>query len=152
MILFDWMEWDGPVQESWPTPAYQRIFFGGEKATKDIAYAREILTRFAARAYRRPVRPAEVERLLKLVEVTQKSGEGFESSVKTAMLAVLCSKSFLYLVEGSPDAPSPRSPTGNWLRVSPIFFGAQCPTSGSSISRARASCTSRTSCARKCAA
>ena len=64
--------------------------------------------RFAARAYRRPVRPAEVERLLKLVEETQKSGEGFESSVKTAMLAVLCSKSFLYLVEGSPDAPSPR--------------------------------------------
>jgi len=108
VILLDWVEWEGPVQESWPPPAYQRIFFGGDKATKDLAYAREILSRFATRAYRRPVRPGEVERLLTLVEESQNLGDNFESSVKTALQAVLCSKSFLYLVEGSADAPSPR--------------------------------------------
>ena len=31
----------------------------------------------------------------------EKLGDGFEASVKTALLAVLCSNNFLYLVEGS---------------------------------------------------
>ncbi len=50
-ILLDWIEWQGPVQESWPPPAHQQIFFAGDGATKDLAYAREILSRFATRAY-----------------------------------------------------------------------------------------------------
>ncbi len=108
VILLDWVEWEGPIQESQPTPAYQRIFFGGDKASKDLAYAREIISRFAGRAYRRPIEPVEVERLLKLVENSQKLGDNFEASVKTALVAVLCSKSFLFLVEGSAAAPSPR--------------------------------------------
>ncbi len=104
-LLLDWIEWEGPVQESWPPPAHQRLFFAGEGATKDLAYAREILARFAAEAYRRPVRPDEVDRLVKLVENAQKLGDNFESSVKTGLIAVLCSSNFLYLVEGSPDTP-----------------------------------------------
>ena len=38
-LLLDWIEWQGPVQESWPPPAHQRLFFAGEGATKDLAYA-----------------------------------------------------------------------------------------------------------------
>lgn len=107
-LLLDWIEWDGPVQESWPTPTHQRIFFAGETATKDLAYAREILSRFATRAWRRPVEAGEVDRLVALVENAQKLGDNFESAVKIGLLAVLCSQSFLYLVEGSPSAPMPR--------------------------------------------
>src|ERR1051325_6790780 len=107
-LLLDYIEWDGPLVESWPTPAHQRIFFGGEKAAKDLAYAREIVARFAERTWRRPVQGAEVDRLVKLVEGAQKLGDNFESSVKTALLAVLCSKSFLYLEEGNAAKPSPR--------------------------------------------
>ena len=59
-------------------------------------------TRFAERAFRRPVTPAEVERFARLVEAEIASGEKFEAAVKTGLLAVLCSKDFLYLVEGSP--------------------------------------------------
>jgi mono/diheme cytochrome c family protein len=99
-ILLDFVEWEGPVVESWPTPAHRRIFFGGEGVAKDIAYAREILARFAERAFRRPVLPAEVNRLTQLFEKSLKLGDNFESSVRTALFAVLCSKSFLYLVEG----------------------------------------------------
>jgi mono/diheme cytochrome c family protein len=120
VILLDWMEWEGPMQESWPTPAHQLIFFGGEKATKDLAYAREIISRFAARAYRRLVQPAEVERLLELVQNSQKLGDNFEASVKTALLAVLCSKSFLFLVEGSAAAPSPR--LNDWELASRLSY------------------------------
>ena len=42
-----------------------------------------------------------------LVENAQKLGDSFESAVKTGLGAVLCSSNFLYLVEGSTDAPSP---------------------------------------------
>ncbi|HEX4146388.1 MAG TPA: DUF1592 domain-containing protein [Pirellulales bacterium] len=106
-LLLDWIEFEGPVQESWPPPAHQRLFFAGEGATKDLAYAREILSRFATRAYRRPVRPQEVDRLVTLVENAQRLGDNFEASVKTALVAVLCSSNFLYLVEGSAENPSP---------------------------------------------
>jgi mono/diheme cytochrome c family protein len=107
-LLLDYVEWEGPVVESWPTPAHRRIFFGGEQATKDLDYARQVVARFAERAWRRPVQPAEADRLVKLVEQAQKLGDSFESSVKTALLAVLCSKSFLYLEEGQASAPSPQ--------------------------------------------
>ena len=107
-ILLDWLEWEGPLQESWPPPAHRQIFFAGEGATKDAAYARELLARFAARAYRRPVRPAERDRLVKVFEGSRGLGESFEASVRTALLAVLCSNRFLFLVEGSADAPAPR--------------------------------------------
>ena len=107
-LLVDFIEWDGPLADSWPTAAHQRIFFGGENATKDAAYAREILSRFAERAWRRPVKTEEADRLVKLFEQAQKLGDNFEASVKTALLAVLCSKSFLYIEEGRADAPSPK--------------------------------------------
>ena len=43
-----------------------------------------------------------------LFENARRLGEPFEAAVKTGLLAVLCSHNFLYLVEGSVDAPSPR--------------------------------------------
>jgi mono/diheme cytochrome c family protein len=106
-ILLDWIEWQGPLQESWPPPAHQQIFFAGDGATKDLPYAREIFSRFATRAFRRPVRPDEVERLVGLFKKSQSLGDNFETSVKTGLLAVLCSNNFIYLVEGSASAPSP---------------------------------------------
>jgi mono/diheme cytochrome c family protein len=107
-LLIDWIEWTGPIHDTWPSATHQRLFFGGETATKDLGYAREVLTRFAGRAFRRPAAAAEIDRLVKLVEESQKLGDNFEASVKTGLLAVLCSNSFLYLVEGSTAAPSPR--------------------------------------------
>ena len=107
-LLVDWVEWDGPVQASWPPPAHQQIFFGGEKATKDRAYAREIVSRFATRAFRRPVHTEELDRLVKLFDNAQKLGDSFEAAVKTSLLGVLCSDSCLFLVEGSGTAPTPK--------------------------------------------
>jgi len=119
-ILLDWLEWEGPLQESWPSPAHDRLFFAGEGATKDAAYAREILARFATRAFRRPVRPAELDRLAKLFETSRGLGDRFEASVKTGLLAVLCSNSFLFLVEGSAVEPSPR--LNDWELASRLSY------------------------------
>jgi hypothetical protein len=71
--------------------------------------AREVLTRFATKAYRRPVTKDEVERLLKLVDLAQKNKEPWEGGVSLAMQAVLCSPKFLFRVEldHRPDSKDP---------------------------------------------
>ncbi len=107
-LIIDSVEWDGPIVDSWPTAAHQRIFFGGEKATKDAAYAREIVTRFAERAWRRPVQAKEIDHVLKPFEQAQKLGDSFELSVKNSLVAVLCAKSFLYLEEGNVAKAAPK--------------------------------------------
>lgn len=99
-LIIDRVEWDGPIVESWPTPAHQRIF-----ASKD---AREIVTSFASRAWRRPATTEEVTPLLRPFEQSQKLGDSFELSVKNSLVAVLCSKSFLYLVEGDSKQSRPQ--------------------------------------------
>ncbi len=98
-LIIDTVDRDGPIVDSWPTAAHQRLFFKGESATKDTAYAREIISRFAEQAWRRPAKPAEIENLLKPVEMAQKLGDSFEPAVKSALMAVMCAKSFLYLEE-----------------------------------------------------
>ena len=107
-LLVDSIEWEGPILASWPTPAHTQVFFGGKSATRDTAYARQILARFTERAWRRPARPAEVDRLVSLFEKARKLGDGFEPAIKTALSAVLVSKGFLYLEEGRATAPSPQ--------------------------------------------
>lgn len=105
-LLLDYIEWEGPIVDSWPTAAHQRIFFKGPDATKDLAYAREIISRFAERAWRRPAQADEVDRMVKVVEQAQKLGDNFEVSVKAALLTVLCSKNFIYLQEGNIAKPT----------------------------------------------
>jgi hypothetical protein len=107
-ILLDWLECEGPLYSSWPPPAHQQIFFAASSAVKDGAYAREIIARFAARAFRRDVQPAEVERLARLFDAQLAAGANFEAAIRSALLAVLCSKSFIYLVEGASGAPTGR--------------------------------------------
>jgi mono/diheme cytochrome c family protein len=119
-LIVDSVDWEGPLEESWPTAAHQQIFFGGEKAARDAAYAREIVTRFAERAWRRTVQPAEVDRLLKPFEQAQQLGDNFELSVKGSLVAVLCAKSFLYLEEGNVERPAPK--LSDWELASRLSF------------------------------
>jgi hypothetical protein len=60
---------------------------------------REVLTRFASRAYRRPAAPGEVNRLVALVDAAQKRGDSWEAGLQLAMQAVLVSPKFLFRVE-----------------------------------------------------
>ena len=99
-LIIDSVEWDGPIVDSWPTAAHQRIF-----SSKD---AREIVTTFAERAWRRPVQASEVDHLMKPFVKAQELGDSFELAVKSALMAVMCSKSFLYLEEGHVAKASPR--------------------------------------------
>src|SRR5207249_1078972 len=70
------------------------------------AAAEKVLTNFTRRAYRRPVKPEEVERLLKLFDIATKQGEPFEKAIRLPMKAVLVSPHFLYRIEEDPKNPN----------------------------------------------
>jgi hypothetical protein len=63
-------------------------------------YAREVLSRFAKRAYRRAVDDGTVERLVTLAENTDtQPGKRFEDGIAQAMVPVLASPRFLFRIE-----------------------------------------------------
>ena len=116
-LIVDFVEVEGPVQSDWPGPQFQRVFGEG---SRDLAHARAILTPFVERAFRRPARAGELDRLTKLVESELAVGETFEAAVKTALVATLCAKDFLYVVEGSPDHAEPR--LSDWELASRLSY------------------------------
>lgn len=67
--------------------------------------AREVVARFAERAFRRPPRPEEVERILAIYRLADERGESFERSAQVALTTVLASPQFLFLAEPEPDHP-----------------------------------------------
>lgn len=71
---------------------------------------REILRRFASRAYRRPATTEEVDRLARLAESAAAAGQPWEGGLQLAMQAVLCSPKFLFRAEldDRPDSPEVR--------------------------------------------
>lgn len=73
---------------SWPVRSEQR---------PDCA--RQVLQRFASRAFRRPVQPEELERLLQLVQQTADAGADYVPSLEPALQAVLISPHFLFRIE-----------------------------------------------------
>ena len=89
----------GPLYDRWP-PAGQQVIFGGKPF--EASRTREILTAFAGRAYRRPARPEEIDRLVAMVEKRVKDGKSPLEALKDGFKAVLCSPAFLYLAEPAP--------------------------------------------------
>lgn len=64
--------------------------------------AREVISEFAHRAWRRPVEPAEVDELMGLFERASKRGDRFDRAVRLALEGVLVSPHFLFLAEPEP--------------------------------------------------
>jgi hypothetical protein len=63
-------------------------------------FAKEVLTKLATRAFRRPAQADEVERLLKLFDVGEKQeGGDFEKAMKLPIRGLLISPYFLFRVE-----------------------------------------------------
>ena len=105
----------GPSDEKYwvRPPDYARFFPGDipEDAAARQLYAREILGRFAARAFRRPVDDATKDRLAALAKsVSAQKGQTFEAGVAQAMAAVLTSPRFLFREEDAEPGSTERYP------------------------------------------
>ncbi len=64
---------------------------------------REIIGGFGLRAFRRPLRADEIDRLVALAGAARAVGEDFPGSVKHVVAAMLASPNFLYRIELDPD-------------------------------------------------
>ena len=90
------IEITGPFYDQWPPLSHTSIF---GKSNLNKVKPRDILTRFATQAYRRPVQLKEIAHILKLVEQQEKAGASRIQAIKMGLKAILCSPNFLYLYE-----------------------------------------------------
>ncbi|HTU26173.1 MAG TPA: DUF1592 domain-containing protein, partial [Pirellulales bacterium] len=107
---------DGPG-----SAARRRIIYREPTAETESSTAREILTAFANRAYRRPVQPVEVDRLMKLYDLARGEGDTFDEGIRLAVEGVLVSPQFLFRIEADPmPAADAASEAGGKFAVRPL--------------------------------
>lgn len=103
-LLVRSVEFEGPFYEQWPPKTHTNIFFDSPEKSNPDRYARQIVRRFATRAYRRPLLLEEEESLLEVYRRSKASGRSWEESIKQALQVVLTSPQFLFLIETSRSA------------------------------------------------
>ena len=103
---------DGPLEkEKWGHhPNYGRVFTREKPPVSSAerrVYAREILTRFTTRAYRRPAARETVDQLVDIAEKNYSlPGTTFEKGISQAIIAVISSPRFLFHFESTESASS----------------------------------------------
>jgi len=113
----------GPYQPSGPgeTPSRERIFVCEPAAAADeTPCAREILSRLARRAYRRPATAEDVDVLMEFYAAGREAGS-FDSGIQRALERLLVSPHFLYRIERVPAGAAP----GEAFDVSPIELASR---------------------------
>lgn len=101
---------DKIVEAAWQKPETRRRIVSQEPKNNDDRKAAETsLRNFARRAYRRPVRDEEVERLLRFVDLVRKNGDPLDLGLKLAARAILVSPNFIFRVEKDRPAPAGKS-------------------------------------------
>jgi hypothetical protein len=90
------------------TELKSRVLVCAPTASTTNACLRQIVEKFARRAYRRPVTGAETGRLVALARVWLDQGEPFDTAVKWTCQAVLVSPGFLFRAESQPGPDDPK--------------------------------------------
>lgn len=107
-LIVNYIELDGPYNPPQPKrPAIHERIMAHAKDAKPREAAREIVTRFATSAFRRPVKEDEVERTLKIYDRAEKAGLRFEERMRLTLSGVLVSPHFLFRIELDPPNVKP---------------------------------------------
>lgn len=119
-FFIQYFELEGPMDT---LPPSHRRLLAHKPGQGKAENTREILTRFASQAYRRPATQDEVARLVKLVEQAEARGEKWEAGLQLAIQAVLVSPKFLFRVEldDRPDSAEPH-PIGEYQLASRLSY------------------------------
>jgi hypothetical protein len=116
-LILDQVSWRGPLvseaeqrrrDDYWPAEA------------GNLDHVRIGLENLARRAFRRPVSAEELAGQLAIVKAELDSGAAFPDALKTGMLSILCSKSFLFLAEG--DEAVDRHTLDDWELASRLSY------------------------------
>jgi hypothetical protein len=106
-LKIEWIEFENPFFETWPPAAHTNILFARD-GLAEAAYAREVVRRFAVRAYRGPIAPAELDRLMKYWTKARESTDTLEGSLRDTLGVVLSSPRFLGLPASRTGAAKER--------------------------------------------
>ena len=98
-VILDWIEWEGPIVTPQEKALRKGIFPENNATFEKVSHH---LQSFAQRAWRRKVNPRELAGYLKSYQEDLDAGEKVQDAFRTALLRVLTSRNFIYLVEGEP--------------------------------------------------
>lgn len=99
-LWIDWVEWEGPLHDSWPPESHKAIFFKSTDTELDNTYVREILINFATRAFRaRPPSKSFIDKLMAIYQTQLAMDLKPKAAIKEPLAVILSSPSFLYLSE-----------------------------------------------------
>lgn len=111
---------EGPYYESWPPAPYRSLI--GEAAlgelSRDAIY--DVIVRFAERAFRRPLTSDEALRLTRVYDASWEASSDPRESLRDALLVVLTSPQFLFLIETSSGPQA--EPLSEWELASKLAF------------------------------
>ncbi len=99
-LAMEWVEVEGPLYESLPTPGYRRVFGDLDVSGAIREDAVVVLRGFLPRVFRRAVSDEEVDHYAKIYDRAAEQGD-FLAAMKVTLQAAFCSPHFLYL-----DAPA----------------------------------------------
>ena len=99
-VILDWIEWEGPIVTAQEKALRKGIFPENNATFEKVGHH---LQSFAQRAWRRKVNPQELAGYLKSYKEDLDAGEKVQDAFRTALLRVLTSRNFIYLVEGDPQ-------------------------------------------------
>lgn len=115
-VILDWIEWEGPLVSE-AEQARRDGVLPPDDASDEVVV--EHLQRFAERAWRRPVKGEELQSYLDSYRADREAGEPTADAFRGAMLRVLTSRHFIYLVEGDPVA---REQLTDWELASRLSY------------------------------
>ena len=116
-LILDSITWRGPIVTD-EELARRKSFLPAEDG--NLEQVRAGFARLARLAFRRPVSDEEVDHFVGIVKSELAAKEKFRDAVKAGMLAILCSKSFLFITEG--DANASRATLNDWEIASRLSY------------------------------
>jgi hypothetical protein len=121
-LVIDWIEVEGPIGAVGINPIRNRIVICDLNTGTDCV--RQVLEKFAERAFRRTVTPEEIDRLLPLVDLAKAQGQSVDAGVEIALRAILSSPHFLFRPEldAKPNSATPKHPLTDFELASRLSY------------------------------
>ena len=121
-VQFDYLEITAPHHEVWPPKSHSQIFIDSQYEDDEKKYAREILTNFMQRAWRRVITKEEVDQKLRLFAKIRPQCGDFQEAILEVLATVLSSPKFLYLSLESSNEEKVSKPISDFDLASRLSF------------------------------
>jgi len=121
-LMISGLTFEGPTNVR--SDSYKKIVAGKttDSAEKNRKLAKKSVSIFGSRAYRRPIKSDEVDRLMELYDAATKAGDSFDQAIRYPVQAILVSPHFLYKIEQPPAVGEIRELNDFELATSLSYF------------------------------